>query len=343
VSSEEHLFQPGDKGIRSLFRELLSDSLLEFRLGHCTRITIAVDDELNASIVDNGRPFLFSVGEQGNQATWVEHAWGTQFGTLHSRQQTPLPASAAVFASAFHWEHTLLQAQHVCEYLMITSGVDGKRKELSLRPNATADHETFETRDSDSCNKVQFRPELSFFGKPENGNRFWRTLAPMLQGLAVCSPGLHLSLVHQPGGRRLDFHYPDGAVNLLAEMPHEAFYTTRIGFQHVAQGMSVDVALEWSCHHPRFDGFVAGIHCNEGVFKDAIRSALQEICKSPLRDELWQRLIYIDTKCKAVVVMAKEQVGIIEWPQDVPKDDAFYDLIYKGIKLHVPERLRALL
>ena len=247
------------KGLNHLIYEIVDNSVDEFLAGYCNEITVSLNNDGTATIIDNGRGIPVGINERTGK-TAVEmvftmlHAGG-KFGDGGYKISGGLHGVGASVVNA------------LSTWLTVTVRQGGKIYQQKYeRGKIITPLEVIGTcRKSDTGTKVQFLPDPEIFDKTYFKAAMVRN---RLHETAYLNPNLTIHYINQREGEEttVDYHEPEGIcayvkkLNEGKQMLHEPVY-----FKRMVDGIEAEVAFQYTSEfHENILGFCNNIYNSEG-------------------------------------------------------------------------------
>ena len=228
------------KGLNHLIYEIVDNSVDEFLAGYCNEITVSLNNDGTATIIDNGRGIPVGINERTGK-TAVEmvftmlHAGG-KFGDGGYKISGGLHGVGASVVNA------------LSTWLTVTVRQGGKIYQQKYeRGKIITPLEVIGTcRKSDTGTKVQFLPDPEIFDKTYFKAAMVRN---RLHETAYLNPNLTIHYINQREGEEttVDYHEPEGIcayvkkLNEGKQMLHEPVY-----FKRMVDGIEAEVAFQYT-------------------------------------------------------------------------------------------------
>ena len=247
------------KGLNHLIYEIVDNSVDEFLAGYCNEITVSLNNDGTATIIDNGRGIPVGINERTGK-TAVEmvftmlHAGG-KFGDGGYKISGGLHGVGASVVNA------------LSTWLTVTVRQGGKIYQQKYeRGKIITPLEVIGTcRKSDTGTKVQFLPDPEIFDKTYFKAAMVRN---RLHETAYLNPNLTIVFDDKrPGSEEhVEYHEPDGIIGFIRdlnkkkEVLHDPIY-----FKGEADGIEVEAVIQYvNEFHENVLGFCNNIYNSEG-------------------------------------------------------------------------------
>ena len=182
----------GPDGVRHITLEIISNSVDEYLNGHCTSCKVAVFEDGNIMIRDNGRGVPFGKAEDGSETlvnVYTKLHTGAKFDSDGKTGYNTSGGMNGVGAKA---------TNALSESFKVISRRDGKQAVAEFEKGQLISYNETNIRDLSTGTTVYFKPDATIF--KEGISLEYAPLKKQLQELAYLSPGLifELEYFNQP-------------------------------------------------------------------------------------------------------------------------------------------------
>ena len=266
------------RGLHHLVWEIVDNSVDEALAGHCSNITVTVDEENAVRVEDDGRGMPV-----GKHAKTGKDALEVVLTTLHAGGKFDHESykvsgglhgvGASVVNALSEWYRVEVHRDGKAWELEFENGGRIRKPVRAIGPSTR--HGTITT----------FRPDRTVF---EETSFHHDTLSKRLRELAFLNSGLRIRLVDERDGEDETFHYQGGIQEFVQHLNgnRTAIHPEVVHFSREVDGHAVDVALQYNDgYDERILAFVNNINTIEGGthlagFRTALTRTLNQYART---------------------------------------------------------------
>ena len=227
-----------DRGYHHLIYEIVDNSVDENLAGHCSKISVQIQEDESVTIEDNGRGIPVDEHKQGKSALEVVmtvlHAGGkfnkdsyTVSGGLHGVGASVVNALSSfcvveVHRAGFVWRQSYEKGQAISPVEQLGESTK-------------------------TGTKTSFKPDREIF-KDEQTVFSFDTLATRFRELAFLNQGLEITLEDKRNQRQETFYYKEGLKEFVGYLNKGSNHLNKeiLLFEGIKQDMDAKIALQWS-------------------------------------------------------------------------------------------------
>lgn len=235
------------RGYHHLVYEIVDNAVDEALAGYCKRILVAIHTDGSLSVDDDGRGVPVGPHRSGKDALEVVYT------VLHAGGK--FEGSAYKVSGGLHGV-----GASVVNALSMRCQVESHKNGTLFRqvyekgcPCGPVEKIGPTTR---TGTVVTFKPDTEIFKEP--GMVFdFNTLANRFREMAFLNAGLHISLIDETTGKKIDFQYTKGIAEFVAYLNEskKAIHSDVIYFRGEKDQVEVEVAMQWN------DSYTESIYC----------------------------------------------------------------------------------
>ena len=235
------------RGYHHLVYEIVDNAVDEHLAGHCKNIYIVIHTDGSLSVDDNGRGVPVGPHKSGKDAMEVVYTVLHAGGKFDGGAYKVSGGLHGVGASVVNALSTR------CQVESHKNGSHYKQVYHKGAPDAPVEKIGPTTR---TGTVVTFKPDTEIFKEPGMDFDF-NTLSNRFREMAFLNAGLHISLIDERNGKKVDFQYANGIAEFVAYLNQskKSIHSDVVYFKGEKDQVEVEIAMQWN------DSYSESIYC----------------------------------------------------------------------------------